>query len=170
MALPRVLKNFNLSQDGESWLGKVATVTLPKLSRKTEDLINGGMAGPVEIDLGQEKIEIAFSANELLRGPMRAYAATTVDAVGLRWSGAYQSDDTGLYDAVEVVARGRYKEIDPGDSKAQTLTEVKYTMPCAYYKLTVNGSIEIEYDALANILIVDGIDVLAAQRAALGQW
>jgi len=170
MSLPRVLKNFNMFQDGESWLGKVSSVTLPKLSRKMEDVLNGGMAAAAEVDLGAEKMELSWSCGELLKGALRAYGATTIDAVGIRFAGAYQSDDTGAYDAVEVVARGRYKEIDPGDAKAQTLSETKYTMPVAYYKLTINGVTMIEFDLLGNVLIVDGVDILAAQRAALGEW
>jgi len=170
MALPKILKNFDLFQDGESWLGQIASVTLPKLSRKMEDLQAGGMAGPVNIDLGQEKIELAFSANGLMQSALDAYAATSVTAVQLRFGGAYQQEDSGRYDAVEVVVRGRYSEVDFGEGKTATLNEHKYTMPCAYYKLSINGRAVIEIDLLANVVIVNGNDVTAAQRAAIGHW
>lgn len=170
MALPKVLKNFDLFQDGESWLGRIASVTLPKLSRKMEDLQNGGMAGPVSIDLGQEKIELTFSANGLLQSALETYAATRVGAVQLRFAGAYQQEDSGRYDAVEVVVRGRYSEVDFGEGKTAALNEHKYTMPCAYYKFSINGRTVIEIDLLANVMIVGGVDVLAAQRAAIGHW
>lgn len=170
MALPRVLKNFDLSQNGSNWLGQVNSVTQPKWTRKMEEVINGGLAGPVKVDLGMEAPELTFSAGGFLREALNAYAATTVDAVPLRFTGAYQDDSTGLYDSVEIFARGRYSEIDPGESKAQTVSEWKYTMPLAYYRLTINGEVVLEYSALDNVMIVNGIDVLAAQRNAMGRW
>ena len=45
------------------------------------------------------------------------YAATGVDAVPIRFAGSYQRDDTGETVAVEVVMRGRQKEIDTGEGK-----------------------------------------------------
>jgi len=45
MGLPRKLKNFNLFQNGVSFMGMVPEVTLPKLSRKMEEYRAGGMSG-----------------------------------------------------------------------------------------------------------------------------
>jgi P2 family phage contractile tail tube protein len=170
MKLPSKLKNFDLFQNGESWLGLVPSVTLPKLTRKMEDYAAGGMAGPVEIDLGQEKIELAFTAGGLIKSALAKYGATSVDAVQLRFAGAYQSDSNGAYNAVEVAVRGRYKEFDPGDAKSQSDTEHKFSVSCAYYRLSIDGVPMIEIDMLANKLVVDGVDITAAQRAAIGHW
>lgn len=170
MSLPRVLKDFDVSQDGSNWIGKMNSVTLPKWTRKTEDIIVNGLAGPATIDLGQEKPELSFSAGGYLREALNAYGATTVDAVGIRFNGAYQDDSVGTYDAVEIYARGRYTEIDPGEAKGQTVGEWKYTMPLANYRLTINGKVVIEYDLLGNRMVVNGIDINAAKRAALGRW
>lgn len=170
MKLPSKLKNFDLFQDGESWLGQVPSVTLPKLTRKMEDYVAGGMAGAVEIDLGQEKIELAFTAGGLIKSALKRYGATTADAVKLRFAGAYQSESNGAYNAVEVAVRGRYKEFDPGEAKVQSDTEHKFSVACAYYRLSIDGVPVIEIDMLANKLIVDGVDITAAQRAAMGHW
>lgn len=170
MKLPSKLKNFDLFQNGESWLGLVPSVTLPKLTRKMEDYAAGGMAGPVEIDLGQEKIELAFTAGGLIKSALAKYGATSVDAVQLRFAGAYQSESNGAYNAVEVAVRGRYKEFDPGDAKSQSDTEHKFSVSCAYYRLSIDGVPVIEIDMLANKLVVDGVDLTAAQRAAIGHW
>ncbi|WP_435605886.1 phage major tail tube protein [Pseudomonas knackmussii] len=86
----------------------------------------------------------------------------------LRFAGAYQRDDTGEVTAVEIVARGRYETIDPGDAKPGENTEHKFTMACTYYKLTVDGQEVIEIDLLNFIEKVDGQDILAAQRKAIG--
>lgn len=170
MKLPSKLKNFDIFQNGESWLGLVPSVTLPKLTRKMEDYIAGGMAGPVEIDLGQEKLELSFSGGGLIKNALSQYAATSVDAVQLRFSGAYQSESNGAYNSVEVAVRGRYKEMDMGEAKVQNDTEHKFSVSCAYYRLSIDGVPLIEIDMLANKVIVDGVDRTAAQRAAIGHW
>ncbi|WP_412058609.1 phage major tail tube protein [Bartonella sp. DGB2] len=52
MALPRLLKHFNLYLDGRSYLGRVDSVTLPNLTVQVESHRAAGMNGPVEIELG----------------------------------------------------------------------------------------------------------------------
>ncbi len=61
MALPRKLKNMNLFNDGINYAGQVVEITLPKLSRKMEEYRGGGMNGPVQIDLGQEALELQWT-------------------------------------------------------------------------------------------------------------
>lgn len=168
MALPRKLKNFNLFGDGESYLGQVVEVKLPTLTRSMEDYRGGGMAGPVKIDNGQEAIELEHKYGGLMRPILRQYGITRHDGVMLRFAGAYQRDDTGGVDAVEIVIRGRHSEIDAGTAKAGDDTEFTVKTAVSYYKLTINGTVEIEIDLINMIDTVGGIDRLAAQRRAIG--
>lgn len=170
MALPKTLKNFDLFQNGESFMGQTRSVTLPKLARKMEDYRAGGMDGTLKLDTGADAMELSFAAGGYLASAIRQYGATSVGAVQLRWAGAYQAEDTGMYESVEIVARGRYSEIDRGDAKTGDNTEHKFTMQVAYYKESVNGVTLIEIDVPNNQFIVDGFDILAAQRAAIGHW
>lgn len=167
MALPRKLKNFNVFGDGESFLGQVNEVKLPTLTRSMEDYRGGGMSGPVKIDNGQEAIEIEHKYGGFMRSILRQYGTTRHDGAQLRFAGAYQRDDTGAVDAVEVVVRGRHSEIDPGTAKAGDDTEFAVKTACSYYKLTINGVIEIEMDLVNMIEIVGGVDRLAEQRRAI---
>ncbi|MBN3083358.1 phage major tail tube protein, partial [Pectobacterium polaris] len=96
------------------------------------------------------------------------YAAPGIDAVLLRFSGAYQRDDTGEIAAVEVVMRGRHKEIDGGESKEGEDTETKISTQCTYYKLTIDGKEMIEIDTLNMIERVVGVDRLEQHRRAIG--
>ena len=168
MALPRKLKNQNLFHDGNNFIGLVPEVTLPKLARKMEEYRGGGMDGPVDSDVGGEKLTLDWTAGGMIVEALRKFAATSATAVALRWAGAYQRDDTGEVDAVEVIARGRYSELDFGSAKQGETTAHKYTMSCAYYRLDINGRTEVEIDQLNMIYIVDGEDILADQRRALG--
>lgn len=170
MSLPSKLKNLNLFNEGLSYLGQVKTVVLPKLSRKMEDYRGGGMNGPVKIDMGMGDdglvLESTFGGLDLLT--LRQYGMAKADDVYLRFAGAYQRDDTGEVDAVEVVVRGRHEEIDGGDSEPGEDTEHKVVTNCVYYKLTVNGKVEIEIDILGFKEVVNGVDRLAEQRKAIG--
>ncbi|MGE7139656.1 phage major tail tube protein [Luteibacter sp. NPDC031894] len=170
MSLPRVLKNFNHFQDGAGWTGETNSVTLSKLTRKMEPVINGGMALPTKVDLGMDELQVTVTTNGYRLDALSAFGATTVDAVGWRFMGAYQNDATGQLDAVEVYMRGRYSEIDPGDAKAQTVSEWKYTFEPAVYRISINGLEVIFIDSLANVVRINGVDIKAAERAALGQW
>lgn len=168
MALPRKLKNFNLFNDGNNYVGQVESVTLPKLSRKMEEWRGGGMDGPVEADFGQEVIQLEWAAGGLLRTALSQYGLTSATGAMLRFAGAYQRDDDGSVDAVEVVVRGRHKEIDFGDAKTGEATQHKFTTTCSYYKLVVNNATVVEIDLLTFVFLVDGRDRLAEQRRAIG--
>ena len=168
MGMPRKLKNFNLFQNGVSFMGMVPEVTLPKLSRKMEEYRAGGMSGPVSVDFGNEAVSIEWTAGGLMIEALKQYGARSHGAVQLRFAGAYQEDDEGTVTAVEVVVRGRYKEIDLGTAKVADDTTHKYTMACSYYKLMVDGAAVIELDFMSGIETIGGTDTTAAIRKAIG--
>lgn len=167
MALPRKLKHFNTFLDGESWLGLVPEITLPELARKMEDYRGGGMEGPVPIDMGQEKLELDFVTSFDAR-LFRKYGAAKVDAVLLRFAGSWQRDDTGEISAVEIVTRGRIIKMDAIQAKAGDDSPQKVKMGLSYYKVTVDNQVLLEIDLVNFVFNVDGEDMLAAHRAALG--
>lgn len=170
MAMPRILKNLNLFNDANSYLGVSKSATLPKLSRKTEKYRGGGMNGPVAVDLGigDDGLVFEFSLGGFDLITVKQYAATNASAVQLRFTGAYQQDDTGQVHSVEGVVRGRHEEIDFGEGKPGELGEQKVKMNCSYYKLLVDGEEVVEIDILNFVERVDGKDMLEAQRKALG--
>ncbi|MDR3429013.1 phage major tail tube protein [Silvimonas sp.] len=168
MALPRTLKNMNVFHDGVSHVGQISEVELPKLTRKTDEFRGGGMDGGVEIDLGQEKIEMPLSYGGLMREMLQQYGIANISGVLVRFAGAYQRDDSGTVDAVEVIARGRWKEIDPGKAKPGDKSEFKATLACTYYKLSVNNVVDVEIDLVNMVFVSGGVDRLADQRRAIG--
>ncbi|MNY70798.1 Phage tail tube protein FII [compost metagenome] len=86
----------------------------------------------------------------------------------LRFSGAFQQDDTGEISTVEVVLRGRHETIEMGDAQPGEDTEHSMTTTCSYYKLIVDGEVIIEIDLLNFVEMVDGVDMLEGQRKAMG--
>jgi P2 family phage contractile tail tube protein len=168
MALAKKLKAFNLFHNGENFVGQVAEVTPPKLTRKTEDYRGGGMNGPIAIDFGQEKITLEWTCGGIMRPVLEQWGITKHDGVQLRFAGAYQAEDATKPDAVEIVVRGRHTELDFGNAKGGDDTAFKVTTTCSYYKLTINGTDVIEIDFINMVEKVNGEDLLAALRTAIG--
>jgi len=170
MAMPRKLKNLNLFNDANSYLGVVKTVTLPPLGRKMEGYRGGGMNGPVKADMGfsDDGIQFEWKTGGLDLIALRQFGAVNASGVALRFTGSFQQDDTGEVSAVEVVMRGRHETIEMGDAQPGEDTEHSITTTCTYYKLIVDNEEIIEIDLLNFIEIVDGVDMMAEQRRALG--
>lgn len=168
MALPKKLKNFLLFNDGVRYLGEIDEITLPKLTRKTEDHRAGGMNGPVKLDHGMEGMELEWTAAGYLRDVFAQWGTLQHDGILLRFAGALQAEDAEVAEPVEIVVRGRHTEIDPGKAKAGDKTELKIKTAISYYKLSMNGSTVIEIDFVNMIEIVDGRDLMASVRLALG--
>ncbi|MFJ5472187.1 phage major tail tube protein [Pectobacterium carotovorum] len=171
MALPRKLKFMNLFNDGMDYMGVATAVTLPKLTRKLENYRGGGMNGTAPIDFGLDDDALSMEwsmggfADETL---LSQYAAPGANSVLLRFTGSYQRDDTGEIVTVEVVMRGRHKEIDGGESKQGEDTETKISTQCTYYKLTIDGKEMIEIDTINMIERVVGVDRMEQHRRAIG--
>lgn len=168
MGLPQKLKNFNLFNDGNSYLGVIEEFTQPKIALAMEEWRGGGMLGPIKVDMGLQLMEAEWTNGGLVRQTMRQFGLTRVDGVLLRLVGAYQADDGSGVDQVEIVMRGRHEELDMGNAKAGENTSHKQKFPLAYYKLSINGRVEMEIDMLNSVFIVDGVDRYAEIRSAIG--
>lgn len=170
MGMPSKLKNLNLFNDGNIYQGVAKTVTLPSLGRKMESYRGGGMNGPVKADLGisDDGIQLEWTTGGLDLISLRQFGAIGAAAFGLRFSGAYQRDDTGEVSTVVVVVRGRHETIEMGEATPGEDTEHTITTTCSYYKLTVDNEDIIEIDLLNFIEKVNGVDMLEAQRRAIG--
>ncbi|MGV4733195.1 phage major tail tube protein [Burkholderia pseudomallei] len=168
MGMPRKLKGFNLFQNGSNFVGQVKEVTLPKLTRKMEDYQGGGMGGPVPVDLGQEAISLEWTCGGFMVEVVRQYGITTHDGVQLRFAGGYQREDSKSVDSIEIVVRGRHKEIDMGSAKPKEDTDFKVTTAASYYKLSINGQDLIEMDFINMVERINGNDLLDSLRQAIG--
>ena len=171
MAMPRKLKLMNVFLNGYSYQGVAKSVTLPKLTRKLENYRSAGMNGSAPVDLGLD--DDALSMEWSLGGfpdsvIWELYAATGVDAVPIRFACSYQRDDTGETVAVEVVMRGRQKEIDTGEGKQGEDTESKISVVCTYFRLTMDGKELVEIDTINMIEKVNGVDRLEQHRRNIG--
>lgn len=165
--LPAKLKNFNLHDNGNSFIHQVAEIALPKIAEKVESWRGGGMLGEVDVGLGLEKMEMETTLGGLAIPILRRFGIVGVAAQLIRFNGAYQEEGSGTVSAAELVARGKHVEIDPGTAKPGDDTAWKVKSTLSYLKWTINGTKEVEIDVLNNILFIGGVDRMAGIRAAL---
>lgn len=167
MGIPAKLKNMNLFLDGITHLAKIPEYTPPKVSLQIEDYRGGGMLGPIGVNLGVEKLEAEFTAGGLIVAPLVQFGAAQHDAAMLRFAGAFQSDSSGGWTAVEDVLRGRYTEIDNGNRAPGKDTEHKFKFYASYYRQTIGGIEALEIDMLGGVFRVYGVDRMAEMRAII---
>lgn len=168
MKLPEKLKGFNLFVEGQGYAGRVEEMTLPKLTRKMEEFRAGGMDSPVEIDMGGEKLEAEYTLAEYSPDVIKMFGLTDVAGVPARFKGAVRRDDGSDEEiAVEILLRGRHREIDMGNWKAGDVNTMKMSIAVSYYKLMHNGETLVEIDVPNLVYNVGGQDVLKSRRQAL---
>ena len=171
MALPSKLKRLNVFVDGQSYAGETEEFTPAKLTKKFEGYRSGGMPGSVQIDMGYDDsaLDIDFTLGGVNIDMIARHSVNTIDGVQLRFAGAIQREDTGEVQSLEIVARGRFKEIDLGTYKAGDNSQTKVTMNCVYYKIMVDNRVLREID-IVNLVDIDenGVDQMAELRQAIG--
>lgn len=164
--IPDKLKNMNMFVDGVGYAGKVPELTPPKLTLKTEEYRGGGMDAPVDIDMGMEKLEFDFSLPSLERAIFARFGITDPNGTQVTFRGAYEGP-TGVKSCV-IKLTGMIKEIDPGGWKPGDEAMYKFAGTATYYLLEIDGAKVIEIDVVNMKRIINGVDQLAAQRAAIG--
>ena len=167
MAVVNILRNVNLFVDGRGYAGRVAQVTLPKLTVKTEEHRAGGMDAPVELDMGLEKLEASWTMSSVDADLLRRWGLAAGETTPCVFRGALQSEDGGVTAAV-ATCRGTVREVDYGDWKPGEKAELKAMMAVRRYRLELGGETIHDIDVDNMVRIVDGTDQLAAQRQALG--
>jgi P2 family phage contractile tail tube protein len=164
---PQRLTNFVAFADGKGYVGLVPELNLPKLTLKTEEYRGGGMDTPVAVVTGTEKLEASFTLAEYNAAVLSLWGIAPGADKQFVFRGAMQRQGE---DAQAIVATigGRIKELDPGTWKAGDQASLKVSIAVTYYRLTINGADVIEIDVVNMKRIINGVDQLASQRAALG--
>jgi P2 family phage contractile tail tube protein len=167
MAARDVLKNLNLFVDGKGMAGQVQDVDPPKLAQKTEDFHGGGMAAPFKVTVGMEALEASFSLLAYDKDVLALFGLTEGSSTSLTIRGALESSD-GTVTPVCMTMRGKVTSMDPGSWKPGELPSLKCQMALNYYKLQHGRTTVTEIDVENMMCSINGKDVLAAFRSALG--
>lgn len=164
--MPKILKNFNLFVDGRGYAGRAEEVSPPKLTLKTEEFRGGGMDAPAVIDLGMEKLEASFSLVEYDPEILKQFGLVSGNSVQITLRGALVDDNTTT--PMVIGLRGMFTELDMGKFKAGDKATLQCSVACRYYSLEIDGQSIAEIDVDNMVRKIDGQDVLADIRSALG--
>ena len=88
--IPQMLSNTNLFVDGVSFAGDVPSLTLPKLTVKTEAHRGGGMAGEIEMDVGLEKLEASWTTTGVRRESLKYFGLSDQTGCNAVFRGAFK--------------------------------------------------------------------------------
>ena len=165
--IPEMLANMNLFVDGVSFQGDIPSLTLPKLTLKTEEHRAGGMDMAIEMDMGMEKMEASYTSTGVRKESLKFFGLADGNAFNGTFRGTYKIQK-GETKPVIVTLRGTQKEIDFGDWKPGDKAELKHSVAVTYYKLEVGGEVIYEIDPVGMKRVINGVDQLASQRRDLG--
>lgn len=160
---PRKIKNFNVFVDGFGYAGLATATTLPQLALQTEDYRGAGMDGPIEIDMGVQKLELEITFAE--------FREELVSQFGNRLRGTIRAAATGerdfAADAWSFIFEGRVKGLPMDDLGAGKETMLKQAWTLHYFAAEKDGKQLVEIDVEAGTRVIGGVDQTAGLRAAL---
>lgn len=164
------LTNANVYIDGASQLGKAEEVNLPDITFMLSEHKALGMIGKFELFSGIDKLEATIKWNSFYSDVLKKFAnPRSMMKLQVRSSlETYNSD--GISAQVPCVA---YLTVQPknfpaGNYKQHDNVEATSKLTCTAYKLEIDGVEVIDYDALANVYSVDGVDIFETYRQNIG--
>lgn len=164
--LPRHLRNFQVMIDGFGYAGRADEVTLPPLSLVTEEHRAGGMDMAVEVDMGMEMMELSVVLSDYDEAVIAGFGLLGT-GVPLRIMGAIQRQGEAAQSVV-IQALGGLKSRDVGTWTTGTKQTTTLTYSLRRYSETINGVQMVNIDAENMVRVINGVDQLAGQRAAIG--
>lgn len=164
------LTNANVWIDGASFLGKAEEVNLPSIMYKMVEHKALGMIGSMEFFAGIDKMESKIKWNSFYRDAM-VKSANPFQNVSIQVRSSLENYNSGgKTGEVPVVCymTAAYKSFPMGNFKQHDNVELESNLSVYYCKLEIDGQPVVEFDAMANIFKVDGVDVMAQYRANIG--
>ena len=166
--LPAVLKNFNVFVDGDSYAGVAKTLSLPEIAKTTEEFRGAGMIGSIDLDMGFEKLDATITYTGIDIRHFAQLAKCAVDAVPIRFVGAYERQDTCQHVVREVYMRGSVTNMQLGDQELGSINEQDLTYSVTYLRVVDDGVELLELDVVNGIFNVGGIDKTSEINNLLG--
>jgi P2 family phage contractile tail tube protein len=162
--------NANVYLDGVSLLGRGEEMKLPEIAMKMVEHKALGMVGSIELPAGVEKMsgEVKWSAfyKDVLKKVANPYQAMSVMVRANVET--YSSQGRLTQTPLVVVMTVLWTKLPAGAFKQHDNAELTSPFACYYIKVTMDGEDIVEFDPMANIHKVNGVDVLQTYRANTG--
>lgn len=162
--------NANIYVNGDSLLGKAKEIELPTLKQMTADHEALGMVGKVALFSGIDKLEGKIEWNAIYKDVMKLVADPTKSHQIQVRANLETHDSSGLASQVPAVAylTVRFRGLPMGNFKQHENVELSSEYDCYYAKYEIDGEEMFEFDPMANIYKVGGVDILATYRNNIG--
>lgn len=164
------LTNANVYMDGGSLLGRVETINCPTIAFKQAEHKALGLMGTTEYFSGIDKMEGSIKWTSYY-GEVLKKLSNPFQAIRLQVRGNLETYEggsrTGQSRAV-VFLTITPKNFPLGNFVQHDNVELDTNYGCTYVRLEIDGQTITEVDVEANILKVDGVDLLADYRQNLG--
>ncbi|MGL5123267.1 MAG: phage major tail tube protein [Fusobacteriaceae bacterium] len=156
--------------EGSEELVGVATVTLPDIEGKTEEMSGLGVGNFEEVVTG---LYNSMSLTLKFRGMAKNNIKTKGKSVGLVITAAIQGRDKQNHEAITqkvlITVKGTIKSSKEGEISKGGKIEPERTLSLTYYKLEVDGDVHYEIDVFNQIAVIDGENILEAVNSILGR-
>ncbi|WP_306583772.1 phage major tail tube protein [Fusobacterium ulcerans] len=169
--IPVVINNAIVRKNGDNILQGIASVTLPKLSKKSESLEAFGVAGTVDVPV--ESHYEAMTTNLKFVNMTQDAAMDDGEVLNLNIEAAIQVVDKETHKTNKIVTliadiKGMIKEENFGDLSSGGKAETEIVIATTYYKLTIDGKEIFELDVLNMVDRKNTKEINAAIKAAIG--
>lgn len=163
--------NANVYVNGSSWLGVVDEISLPDIKAIMTEHKALGMVGKLEFPSGIDKLEAKIKLNSFDETVYASLAAFTKFTPFTVYADRMSFDSTGLTveDRVTIAMTAAPKNAQGGNFKQHETVELETMLNVIYMRVEMGGVAILEFDAMANIYKVNGIDQFAQYRANIGQ-
>jgi len=166
VALPRLLKNFNIYLDGDSYAGRCDSVTLPNITAVVESHRAGGMNGSVEVEveveLGLELMTMSLVISDFDPKLVALFNQANLP-ITLRGSVQAQHQKG---EPVVINIRGLHKGLEFGDWSGGSKSTQTLQISLNYFRYRQKDVEYAEIDLLNMVQKIGGIDQLADDRAS----
>jgi P2 family phage contractile tail tube protein len=133
-----------------------------------EEYRAGGMVGPIDVDLGQEKIEAEWKCGGLMLDVLRQYGAVRTTLCSCASPAPTSGKTAARWMRSRSSSAAATPRSTPAPARSATTPSSASKTSASYYKLTINGRTEIEIDMVGMVFMVNGVDRQSAQRRAIG--
>lgn len=161
--------NARVYINGTDFIAKAEEVDLPKVKFKTTETKGLALIGETDLPTVLDKLEARIKFNSIYpdfvayaSDPFKVHTIIIKAPVGV-----YTQEGT-QFKPLKAEIRGVFKEFDVGKMKKGDSAEAEASIAVHYFKLEFDNREIYEVDVLNNILKIEGKDVLAEYRAALG--
>ena len=158
--------------EGSSELGGIVDMTLPNFESQAEEITGAGIDGSFEsVSVGgYNNLALVLKHRVVPSIASRRHMTPGAKDLTIYMAKQIYNSESGDNEIqkIEIQAKGIQKVINAGTSGPNTKQDADQTFNLLSYKETIDGTVTIEYDKFNQICIIDGTDVLADVRSALG--